>query len=237
MDPTIKGAIIAAAAGVGCVVLGVMFEVVRVWWRDRKTRARVRTMLRLEIDQNLEYLRQCWEHSKEFTVLGRTHQLDPLEMARELTRFPAVTWSHRFMDAVIPQLPLALNESEIREVHQFHTELDVLAAIQAEAVKTHLRMESDKKAEVKDFLSHQIHVSVGVGAMTLADLGNKFGRMTKELLERGNPLRSTATAPTVDPNVYPRVAPNVALTQAPIALHEQKNLPDSEQNHPQNNGL
>jgi len=154
MDRTLLAAVIGAAGGF--VVW--LFNWLWLLYSERKIRTRIRTMLSIELEHNLTALRAfspSAQNSATFTAAmlpGR----DQLAIA------PLPSWKHGIWDCLLASIPLALREQEIRNVHQFHLDLDEL---------TKLKMSSAGVASGHEWFDN-------------------FEARINALLLRGNPLKS-----------------------------------------------
>lgn len=92
---------------------------------DRRTGKRVRKMLYLEIDLNLQALSNWWAGTKPRTFAG-----DPLASALQvdaIRRNNLPLWNQRIWQAVTAMVPVALNEMEIQSVFGLYRRLDQLS--------------------------------------------------------------------------------------------------------------
>ena len=82
--------------------------------QERKQRRSVRALLSLEIDQNLDLLRELWNKANQ---VKESDQNPNLSKARRLVEMSLPLWSHKAWESQIPLLAIALSEKEIKQVH------------------------------------------------------------------------------------------------------------------------
>ncbi len=122
MDSTLKAAWIGAVAGF--VVW--FFSWLWTLWSDRRARKRIRTMISIEIQDNLSSLREFCAAVEERVTFTNASHLANMQRGDTLSAIPLPEFSHRIWESLTPSIPLGLNENEIREVHRFHALLDEL---------------------------------------------------------------------------------------------------------------
>lgn len=96
--------------------------------RERKVEGNVRTLLRIEIDENTAALRDYQESVRKrigsHALQAQHFQLMVRSDSFRLTELPE--WRHQAFDKLFSSLSGALNEEQIREVSDFHRRLDKL---------------------------------------------------------------------------------------------------------------
>lgn len=131
---------ISAIIGVVGIVIGtilgfVLNEIAR-WWREKRAEKKqiraVRTMLSLEIDQNLALLRDFWSKTKDVDLPEDKPDRHNLILVRRLSESPLPLWSHKMWESQMPLLATALSEEEIKQVHRHHNKLDAITAIRTQ---------------------------------------------------------------------------------------------------------
>lgn len=95
---------------------------------ERRTGTRIRSMLSMEIDENLQTLQGWWKRTNNsaFTSDSPMAGVQHVDAVRTL-KLPI--WSHRVWQATVQLVPMALNEAQYREVHRHHHSLDQLSAL------------------------------------------------------------------------------------------------------------
>ena len=126
MDITIKAALVAAIV---TVVLGVAFDVFRVWWRERAVKQRVRTIAKVEIDHNLKLLEGFWNPMLQVKPTTVKADFQILPEVRKLMELPLPVWSHKVWESQLAMVASSLKEEEIKQVHLFHTQLAAITSI------------------------------------------------------------------------------------------------------------
>ena len=125
MDPTLEGAWIGAVAGVVLWGANILWTLL---WTERRARKRIRTMLRLEMDDNRAAVQQFLAAVE--AKAANTQQspgMDPRHFALSTVGLP--TFSHRIWETLTDSIPIALDEAEIAQVHLFHNYLDELVRL------------------------------------------------------------------------------------------------------------
>ena len=119
MDSTLKAAWIGAVAGF--VVW--FFSWLWTLWTDRRARNRIRTMVNIEIEDNLEAL-TGFLAEVDNRVNFTNSPMANMQRGDALSSVPLPTFSHKIWESLTASIPTGLNESEIRDVHGFHAQLD-----------------------------------------------------------------------------------------------------------------
>lgn len=106
------------------VVVGFLMELVATQWREHQTeKAEInstRTMLALEVEQNLERLHDLWGAiEKAIPRYSGTGSLEEAEWAYALLSIPWPGWDRRAWDELTGRIPRALKSEKIRQVHPF----------------------------------------------------------------------------------------------------------------------
>jgi len=117
------------AALLGVVVGFVMNEAATFFRTRREERQRsqgVRTLIRIELDQNLGGLtnldqRIQAEEGRDATTPGHLH------LPAFLARMSLPAWSHTLWESQLPDVARALRPEALRKTHEFHRDLDNLS--------------------------------------------------------------------------------------------------------------
>ncbi len=119
------GAIIGAASGW-------LFNELTTRQRERRSEQKlivtVRTLLSLEIDQNIKHLRDYWEDANNLANPSASARSNELQLARRVTRIPVPIWNREAWASQLPHVTTALQDDEIRAVHNIYGHLDQVAA-------------------------------------------------------------------------------------------------------------
>jgi hypothetical protein len=118
----------AAIIGVGGALLVWLASWLWSLHVDRRTGKRVRAMLSMEIDENLQNLREWWERTNA-SAFPSNHPMAGVQHADAVKRLELPIWSHRVWQATVQLVPIALDETKYREVHRHHQNLDQLSAL------------------------------------------------------------------------------------------------------------
>jgi len=156
MDRTLYAALIGAAGGLVVWLLNWFW----LLYSDHKTGVRVRTMLSIELEENLTALRVFLSAAENHVTLPAS-PLGNVQLGDQLAIAPLPTWKHDVWDRLVASIPSALGEHKIMEVHQVHVDLEEL---------TRLKMSSR---------------GVSSGHVWC----DNFKTQINALLQRGNPLK------------------------------------------------
>ncbi len=122
----------SVAVGFGLSELGTWLRASR---SDKRQRASVRTLLRIEVAENLAALRPYWEAITE--DLGSTTTGGNVRgtYARGMVQRPLPPWSHLMWDAQATALPAALSPQEIRAMQRHYANLAALGMYRQQLVE------------------------------------------------------------------------------------------------------
>jgi len=223
MDQTALTFIVAGAT-LATVILGVVIDVSRGYLRNRRSGKRVRRMLALELVQNLEVVEECWDSVKQFYLEGlqsRPHTNTPHQVAKEISDYPELRWQTKVFEALIEQLPFALEDEEISEVLRFFARLDELSSIQAQLSEQVGALDKRQHEPLPGTVIltggtvTERDIDIGVRILDISRLANKFRTIAERLIERGSPLQ---------PNPAPEAASDLPVHLA--GPPEQLSAPD-----------
>jgi uncharacterized membrane protein len=190
----VDSGITAAIIGVIGTLLGSVIGFGSAWLQEKSKTKRqakgTRTMIILEINHNIRMLREYYVEVTEFTFLENTRKLEPREIASAAAEARPPNWSHKIWESQLHFLPVALSENEIKMVHEFHSGLNLVTAIQEEAAKREpKRQEQSKQLEKgKPFEDKELLSDAMLTTMTMYQLGEKLKQVMDTLLKQGNPL-------------------------------------------------
>lgn len=118
-------------SGAGGVVLGTILGFLltlgATGWQERRRKQElkhtVRTLLHLELEQNLIWLEDFWRNKAQ-KFSGGT--LDEVAFQKRISLIQELlpTWSHHMWESQASVLPVALSEEQIKAVFHFHAQLD-----------------------------------------------------------------------------------------------------------------
>lgn len=125
MDATLTAEWIGAVAGF--VVW--FFSWLWTLWTDRRARKRIRTMITLEIEDNLSGLRAFVAAVEVRVNFTNVSHLATMQRGDALSAIPLPEFSHRIWETLTSSLPVGLNEDEIRQVYHSYSELNELTRL------------------------------------------------------------------------------------------------------------
>jgi hypothetical protein len=174
------------------VILGFSLNAIATWLQEiraekRQARA-VRTLLSLEIDQNLEILRDFWNKMKGVDDSGQSTSKDYLRLALRLIELPLPNWSHKAWESQMSLLVRALKDQEIKQVHNFHTQLDAISGIRSTLLALNVgnREEASPALLLQSGLANWFTKAFEPKA---SQLGEECEQIVRALLDKGNPLK------------------------------------------------
>ena len=122
MDRPFFAALIGAAGGLVVWLLNWSW----LLYSEHRIRTRIRTMLSIELEENLTMLRAFESAAQNHTNFKASPILAKMQRRDQLTIAPLPTWKHAIWEGMAASVPRALHEQKIREVYQFHLDLDEL---------------------------------------------------------------------------------------------------------------
>lgn len=140
------------------VIIGVLLDQIFIGRRQKRKEEKqsksVRTMTILEIDQNLSSLTKFWHKLTDGVI--------STEFRKRFVEMSIPKWSHKVWESLISFMPTSLNENEIKQVWNFHDQLDLVSDY-------HTKLSSGESNEP-------------------AILWSKCDSIINRLLKKGNPL-------------------------------------------------
>ena len=105
-------------------VLGLLGTLIQGWWKGRARSRKVKVLIRMELDDNLEGLRDLDrrirdEEAKELPIPGHYPSF--------LARVSLPVWSHTLWVSQLPDVAGALRLKALRATHEHHRDLDNLS--------------------------------------------------------------------------------------------------------------
>lgn len=188
MDAEIWG-IIGTVVG---TMLGFTLNEVAVWRRERSEKKeqakKVRLMVTLEIDRNLDLLQEFWEVVNQEDLTKKSETQAYIQLAEQFAVSPLPHWSHAIWQSEIPMLPLALNEKEVRAVHRLYTNFDMIESIHSSLSVLELDRQEERRA-TKGKESIGLRSFVTPKFYKLApEIWLQCEKVINEIIQQGNPL-------------------------------------------------
>jgi len=142
------------------VILGAAMTELSTWWRerrtDRKAAKRVRTMINVEIAQNLSLARDYFDSLKKIYIdddvpdRHREPEPDPMWIAYvwRFVSLPLPPWRSAMWESQLAELTTALSENQIMQCHRHYGHIDTVVSVKATLAG--LRAESLSQAQRQD---------------------------------------------------------------------------------------
>lgn len=190
----------AALVAFGVILGTVMSELsfwLREWRTDKRAAKRVRTMINVEIAQNLDLARDYLESlTKDFVDSGtppgyRESEPDDISYvhAWRLVSLPLPPWRSVLWESQLSELTTALSEKQIMQCHRHYGHVDTVAAVRATLVGLHA--ESLSLAQRQDESKARIKIDVRYSDEA-PELWAQCERSLRLMLGAGNPLADEA---------------------------------------------
>jgi predicted DNA-binding WGR domain protein len=180
-------------------ILATVLSLIQTWVTerrtDRKTASRVRTVISVEIDQNITlaetYLGQLTRDYYEYDGDYREPDWDEVALfrAHRLRTLPLPPWRHSMWQSQLSELTMAMNQEQISRCHAHHGYLDTVASIKAtldsfwreqqEASTAFAQLPEEERKKRYQNRSYSENVD---------ELWAQVENALKELIELGNPL-------------------------------------------------
>jgi hypothetical protein len=96
--------------------------------QDCQTAERIRTLLSLEIDQNLLAFEK-YDAGIDDRILFQNRKLQPKDRPNQLSDTPMPVWKHDYWEGLTASIPSALTTDEIKKCHEFHARLKELTRL------------------------------------------------------------------------------------------------------------
>jgi hypothetical protein len=109
-------------------VLGFFISELRQWLDEGKQAKRVRSMLKLEIDQNITLLRGTCEHWNKANQVYKTTQR-VYNLCQSLRAVPLPQWLCRVWNSQVSLLVIACNEEENRQIDNLYSQMNQITNI------------------------------------------------------------------------------------------------------------
>lgn len=175
--------------------------------KEKKQSKSVRTIISLEIEQNLSLLKDFWSKLKPIVQEKQKNNIDneleeaerkkliASEFSNKFIEMPKLNWNHKFVDSQLSFMSLAFNKDEINKIMNFHSKLDAIAEIQKKL--SFIKNKADEKGYTR---ASQIKSADIVGPLVASytsnstfikkapELWGECERIVLEVLDKGNPL-------------------------------------------------
>lgn len=119
-------------------ILGFALSEFSTWRRESRNETRqakaTRTIVSLEIDLNLEFLKEFIEQANKLNLENSDIEGRKKALARFFTEFPFPNWSREAFTSQLSSLPNALSEQEVVKVFQFYDRLQRIDIIRNESI-------------------------------------------------------------------------------------------------------
>jgi len=196
--------IIGVIGSIICVLIGFLFSEIRNWIheksKEKKQSESVRTIISLEIEQNLSLLENFWKKLNNFIKEEKDEDIEdkdsiPTRLAYRFIEMPKLNWNHKFVDSQLSFMSLAFNKDEINKIMNFHSQLDAIAEIQKKLSsiknkadeKGYTRASQMKSADIVGSLVAS-YTSNSTFIKKVPELWGECERIILEVSDKGNPL-------------------------------------------------
>ena len=175
-------AVIGTIAG---VIIGFLLNTVYTWIKDTRNEKRVKENVRilvyLELEQNIELLKEYWGE-----LMGKNPGdfIPELDFYGSLMLIPLPLWSHKMWEDQIPFIKLSFNENEIKKIHHLHLKLEKINLIQSNFIAS--LSESEKNLllnQTTDYMIYESRLRQKVKVYW-----NEFEKSVNEALLDDNPI-------------------------------------------------
>lgn len=173
--------------GLTGVVVGFLLNEGATFWRKQREEVKqakaVRTILHIEIIQNLNALQNFWDEANkvEGTDNFSSDESRAHYMVGRLRRLVFPSWSYKVWESQLPLLPNALNVNEIKQVNHFYNQLNDITVLYSKMLQRQssgVRMLQNTEA----LLQYASDVEFSSG------FWEDFQRFVLDLLQKGCPF-------------------------------------------------
>lgn len=123
MDSNLIAALVGAVAAFGLTAASAL---VSSWFSNRQQAQSVRTLLSIEIEQNLELANEFWSKIKN---LNDGHVYDEPELCSRMISLPLPKFSDKVFNSQLPLLTSALKPNQIKQTCLFYDNLNRISPI------------------------------------------------------------------------------------------------------------
>lgn len=167
------------------VIIGFLLNAVYIWIKDtkneKKLKENVRILIYLELEQNIELLKEYWNN-----LLGENPKdfIPEYDFYGSLILIPLPLWSHKMWEDQIPFIKLSFNENEIKKIHHLHSKLEKINLIQSKFIIS--LSESEKNLLLNQTTEYTLYESRLKQKVRV--YWNEFEKSITEVLKNGNPI-------------------------------------------------
>jgi uncharacterized protein YneF (UPF0154 family) len=194
---------IAAIIGVVATILGTLVGTVLGYFltrkatkderdqNDKRQAESTRAIVSLEIERNLDSLRESWTQVNQSVDQSNDTQNRKLELVRRLIELPVSTWKRDALNSQLSILAMALDSREVRQVFQFY---DDLAKLETYRSKLIAKDEEQQRAQGVYGENPNIVSYANADDMRLNFIGiaseswGNYELIVTDILDKGNPL-------------------------------------------------
>lgn len=187
-----------------CVLFGFLLSEIRNWIheksKEKKQYESVRTIISLEIEQNLSLLENFWKKLNNFIKEEKDEDNEDKDsistkLAYRFIEMPELNWNHKFVESQLSFMSLAFNKDEISKIMKFHSQLDAITEIQKKLSfiknkadeKGYTRASQMKSADIVGSLVAS-YTSNSTFIKKVPELWGECERIVLEVLDKGNQL-------------------------------------------------
>ncbi len=148
----------------------------------------VRSLITLEINQNLKSLKELWNKINEDNLDGNNEDIEQdyqkVNLSRKLIQLPLPNWKNVMWEDQTSLLAISLDEGEIKKIYDIYAALDDLKSI----YKQLLNLKGDEKEQLRS--KYRAMRGPTIFLVGSPQLWTNFRGTTLKLLKNGNPLES-----------------------------------------------
>ena len=196
--------IIGVIGSIICVLIGFLLSEIRNWIheksKEKKQSESVRTIISLEIEQNLSLLENFWKRLNNFIKEEKDKDIKDKDsistkLSYRFIEMPELNWNHKFVESQLSFMSLAFNKDEINKIMNFHSQLDAITEIQKKL--SFIKNKADEKGYTRasqmksaDIFGHLVasYTSNSTFIKKAPELWGECERIVLEVLDKGNPL-------------------------------------------------
>ena len=177
-------------------ILGFILSELSTRYRESRNEIRqaksTRTIVSLEIDLNLEFLREFIEKANQIDLENKGVEERKKALARFFMEYPFPDWSKEAFTSQLPLLPNALSEQEVIKVFQFYDRIQRTDVIRNNLLLALQLQKSEVKAATKNtymFFSEMSYIPDTPFDGKASSYWDEGKSLAAQLLAKGNPLK------------------------------------------------
>jgi hypothetical protein len=163
--------------------------------RENKSRSKsARTLLRLEIDTNLQMLRDLWAKLRQTDTPSKISESDKVKLIQKFIEMPFQPFTRVAFESQLNLLTSALNEQGITQVYQFYSQLSQVERIREDLIILQDMERQEAGAAASRAIANRA-IAPGVGYRfpkpfinSAPDTWDECEKLITQLLTKGNPL-------------------------------------------------